>query len=185
MTQDIFPRFPRFATINMMSLIEPLIPIPTNHSFGDRSVAAWDEGCALWPTLSPLTANYPGFSLWYWTKVLPGLLKGTRHILHVGGSSRPSGIAILKREANERKICTLWVADSNRGRGVGRDLLKEAIDWLDDTHPLFTVPAERHDEFKPLMQRLCFKETARLSSVYRHGVVEHVYNGRLDIAAHS
>lgn len=184
MTQTLFPRVAGSATLHSMSFVEPITPLPVNALSGNREAMMWDEACALWSTLSPLKAMYPGFSVWYWSKVLPGLLRGTRHILRQGTLDRPSGIAILKRDVDENKICTLWVANADRGRGVGRELIEEAISWMGDEHPLFTVPAERYEEFRPLMERLRFKETARLQSVYRPGVVEHIYNSRLYTASH-
>ncbi len=137
------------------------------------------EAEKLWPTLSHLEGTYPGFTSWYWNKVVPGLSRGTRHLFWEGSLDAPSAVAILKREGGESKICTAWVSESERGRSLGRRLLEESIEWLGVTRPLFTVPAERYAEFEPLMQRLGFVETARIESLYRPGVVEHVYNGPL------
>lgn len=137
------------------------------------------EAEKLWPILSHLESTYPGFTSWYWNKVIPGLSRGTRHLFWIGSLDAPSAVAILKREAGESKICTAWVSESERGRGHGRRLLEESIEWLDETRPLFTVPAERYAKFEPLMHRLGFVETARIGSLYRPGVVEHVFNGPL------
>lgn len=137
------------------------------------------EAERLWPTLSHLEGTYPGFTSWYWNKVMPGLSRGTRHLFWVGSLDAPSAVAILKREAGESKICTAWVAESERRRGHGRRLLDESIEWLGEAYPLFTVPAERYAEFEPLMQRLDFVETARIVSLYRPGAVEHVFNGSI------
>ena len=135
------------------------------------------EAERLWPALAPLKSAYPGFGMWYWDKVVPGLLRGTRHLFRIGGTASPSAVAIAKREAGEAKICTVWVAEAERARGHGRLLLEETIEWLGVDHPLFTVPAERYLEFEPLMRRFSFVETARVESLYRRGVVEHVFNG--------
>ncbi len=137
------------------------------------------EAERLWPTLLHLEGTYPGFTSWYWNKVIPGLSRGTRHLFWVGSLDAPSAVAILKREAGESKICTAWVAEPERRRGHGRRLLEESIEWLGEARPLFTVPAERYAEFEMLMHRLDFVETARIESLYRPGVVEHVFNGSL------
>jgi GNAT superfamily N-acetyltransferase len=161
-----------------MSCTHPIVPFLANAHARDQGLVAWEEACAVWATLAPLKVTYPGFSNWYWSKVVPGILRGTRAILRQGPLDAPSGLAIVKRDAAENKICTLWVSEAGRCRGLGRGLIEEAIDWIRDDHPLFTVPAERFDEFQPLMERFGFNETARLNSLYRPGVAEHIYNGQ-------
>lgn len=173
-----FPVRLGIAIIDSMSCTHPIAAVPANADAREQGVSAWQDACAVWPTLAPLKATYPGFSSWYWSKVVPGVLRGTRAILRQGSLNDPSGLAIVKRDAAENKICTLWVSEAGRGRGLGRELLEEAIDWIGDDHPLFTVPAQRYQEFQPLMERFRFNETQRLNSLYRPGVVEHIYNGQ-------
>ena len=144
---------------------------------GSRSLQAWEDARALWPNLKHLGQVYPGFSVWYWGKVIPGVLRGSRRIFIEGRLQNPEGVAIAKREADECKVCTLWVSTESRGKGVGRRLLGEAIDWVGVKRPVFTVPQERHDELRPLLRRFNFEKRAALPSLYRPGVLEHIYNG--------
>lgn len=136
-----------------------------------------DAADLVWPTLAPLSAVYPGFKEWFRAKVLHGIADGRRRIFVVGPLAAPSAIAIAKRELAENKLCTLWVSANARGSGIGSDLVEEVVDWLSDRSPLLTVPAERYAEFVPLVRRYGFVETARMPSLYRPGVVEHVFNG--------
>lgn len=142
-----------------------------------RVIDSIDCAHGVWPVLRPLEAIYPGFRGWYWGKVVPGLATGQRGLFLVGSASSPKGLAIAKRDRAEPKVCTLWVAPSERERGLGRNLLEEAIEWVGADRPLFTVPQERYDELLPLTRKLGFRETAQLGSLYRPGVVEHVFNG--------
>ena len=148
---------------------------------GDLSPLQQVVGAA-WESLHHLEASYPGFCTWYWTKVVPGVGRGERNILISRLDARVAGVAITKRDCAEAKLCTLWVAPTARTTGVGRDLMQAAISWLGNEAPLFTVPAERVDEFRPLLKRFKFEETDRLESAYRPGVIEHVFNGRLQSA---
>jgi len=177
-----------------MALVPMILPMfAPLHSF-DRSVALSGPvdlheviatGEALWPTLAPLEAVYPAFQNWYFGKVLPGLATGTRKLIVTGSLDAPIGVAIVKREITETKICTVWVAEDQREAGAGRELLERAINLSGVARPLFTVPAERHEAFKPLLRRFGFVETARIMSLYRPGVVEHVFNGVIRPALHS
>lgn len=161
--------------VNMsVSLLPRLSPEVNSASEGSEVV----EARALWSNFAPLEETYPGFGNWYWNKVLPGLSAGTRKILRDGPLSAPRALAIVKREQDEAKICTVWIAPSGRGQGNGLRLMSEAIDWLQVDKPLITIPAERYDQFLPLMTRLRFEETARITSLYRAGVIEHIFNGR-------
>jgi len=130
-----------------------------------------------WDRLCHLEITYPGFEKWFWGKVVPGLGSGQRTILCRQDSEGVSAIAITKRGELERKICTVWVRETARGRGLAFDLMQEAIDRLEVKRPLLTVPSERFAEFEPLTKRLGFIETKRHLSLYRRGVIEHVYNG--------
>lgn len=174
-----FPVRAPFAIMASMSMMQSA----PSHLAGSQARSPFrNTACKadiLWPTLAHLEATYPGFRAWYWSKVVPGLDNATRQILHVGSIRTPTAVAIVKCDESESKICTLWVAEAHRGKGVGRELLEEAIDWTGVNRPLFTVPAERYEEFRPLMVRFGFEETARIHSMYRPGVIEHVYNGQL------
>jgi ribosomal protein S18 acetylase RimI-like enzyme len=131
----------------------------------------------VWPALCHLEGTYPGFRRWYWGKVVPGIASGERAIIVSGNEAAPHGVVIAKLTPHERKICTVWVDRPWRGRRLGLSLMMEAMDWLQTDQPLLTVPAERYVEFIPIVGRLGFTETARIRSLYRAGVVEHVFNG--------
>ncbi|QCB53936.1 GNAT family N-acetyltransferase [Sphingopyxis sp. PAMC25046] len=174
-----FPVRAPFAIVPSMSMMQSATSFLASPRDCDLFPAAAGKADAFWPALAHLEASYPGFGAWYWSKVVPGLDNATRQILHVGDVENPAAIAIVKRDNIEAKICTLWVSETCRGKGVGGELMAEAIDWIGHAHPLFTVPAERYEEFRPLMARFRFEETMRIPSLYRSGVVEHVYNGQL------
>jgi hypothetical protein len=175
----LFPASTRSAISNPVIQMLPSASYLANAVSRSCSYAALEQAHVLWPTLAPLETTYPGFERWYWGKVVPGLEEGSRHIIRKGSPDQPSAVAIAKRDKDEAKICTLWVAENQRHQGFARLLLEEAIDWIGSKHPLFTVPGERYGEFQPLMKQFQFTETARIPSLYRLGVVEHIYNGQM------
>ena len=89
------------------------------------------------------------------------------------------GISILKNTDNERKICTLRVSKNFRHLGIGRELLKSSIDWLEDEKPLITVHRTRQKEFNSLFNYFNFKLEQKKWSYYSLFNTELVYNGEL------
>ncbi|MBG0801484.1 GNAT family N-acetyltransferase [Methylocystis sp. H4A] len=132
-----------------------------------------------WSALRRLECFYPGFENWYHTQVMPGLRLGTREAFLSYRENFLAGVAIVKRDPSETKLCTLWVVPEFRGLGIGRTLAASAFEWLGTNRPLFTVPEERIGEFDKLVSAWHFKRTQVIEGVYRSGKLEHVFNGRL------
>jgi hypothetical protein len=128
--------------------------------------------------LAHLEDTYPNFKSWYFGKVVPSfgeerqifLTKSNEHIL---------GVAIAKRSRNERKLCTLWTAQTSRHTGIALDLADRAFEWLETSKPLFTVPEERMTEFQGLLRRWNFGQPTALTGYYRERKTEYIFNGHL------
>lgn len=131
--------------------------------------------------LQPLSREYPGFQTWFNAKVLTGLLTGTRLILVSMENDEIAGIAILKRDKLERKICTLRVVPAYRGKGYGGALMDYARRLLRTDHPLITVPSSRLSEFQTILCRHEFELVQRLPDYYLDGQTEYVFNGYLHV----
>lgn len=74
--------------------------------------------------------DYKKRSSWYWEKVVPGVLNGTRDIFLAEFNGEVAGCAILKKEEGENKICTLFVSDKYRNMGIATRLLEESFKYL-------------------------------------------------------
>jgi hypothetical protein len=120
---------------------------------------------------------YPDFEAWFWQKVVPGLHDGTRRLETVVRDGELAGLTILK-DADERKVCTLWVADRFVGTGMGIRLLRDSARSLGGK-PLATVPEERIATLGPALIGLGFELTDTVESAYRPGRCEFVFNGYL------
>ncbi|WP_081158968.1 GNAT family N-acetyltransferase [Ensifer aridi] len=129
--------------------------------------------------ISGFDALYPDIEHWFASKVAPGLSDGSRRLLIERDLDSVRGFAILKKEAHERKICTLWVRPDQRRRGVGQRLIDESIAWLECEKPMLTVPEEAILDFWGLLTRNGFELRQRAVNYYRLGRCEYVFNGRL------
>ena len=128
-----------------------------------------DDQCAL----------YPGFRIWFHDKVLAGIRQGDRAVFVALNDAQVTGLAIVKRTATERKLCTMWVRHYARGNGVATRLAEAAFEWLGPRTPLLTIPEERIAEFRGLLNQWDFSLTERRFGYYRPGRCVFVVNGRL------
>lgn len=147
------------------------------------SVAALPIEDRAFGVLEWLECEYPGFSDWYWTTVVPGISTGERRLATVERGGRVVGVGISKRTSSERKMCTIWVDQQFTGTGMGVRLMVDSMQWLGTSLPLATVSESRMNEFKPIMDRLGYKITQVLPNFYRPGHSEFVFNGSLKLNA--
>src|SRR5690348_4925580 len=131
----------------------------------------------LFASIAHLTRFYPGFELWFWSKVVPGLGQGSLRIFQMYVGKSLAAISILKRVPGEHKICTLWVAPFARRLGLGTHVLRNSLTWLECDKPLITVCEERFHELQPLLRKFGFTLEEISNSHYRPGRSEYAFNG--------
>ena len=130
--------------------------------------------------LSSLRDDYPDFHNWYFNKVIPGVLSGERIIILKITNGHISGISILKKNGNEKKICTLRVTDNFQQKGIGSELLYQSCELLDTAKPLITVSSEKIKQFEKLFKSFDFKLTKCYYDYYTRSKHELSYNGFLN-----
>ncbi len=85
-------------------------------------------------------------------------------------------VAILKKYAEEKKICTFRVSENTKRHGVGTDLMRESFEWLECNQPLIAVNEENAPEFEGFLKKINFQKTNVLTGLYRPGKKEIIYN---------
>ena len=126
--------------------------------------------------LLPLSADYPGIDRWFALKVVPGLRRGTRYLLPIERDGELVGLGIAKNEEDERKICTVRVAPSYAGRGMGVRLFDGLLKWLDDDQPHLTVTQGKLPAFERIFDYYGFAVTSARQGLYVPHAVELGYN---------
>jgi hypothetical protein len=129
----------------------------------------------LLPILEELGNAYPGFREWFMSKVVPGVADGTRRVFAEISDSRISGVAIAKRDHRELKLCTLWKDPMSDG-GTAVTLVRSAMDWLGTERPSFTVPSDRIQRLRPVLNHFGMDGGIAVGSLYRPGVGEYLFN---------
>ena len=80
---------------------------------------------AIYEFLHDLDNEYSNFSKWYYSTVVPELASENRIIYTVLDDGKIVAVLILK-DSDEKKICTLRVAEHYRCQGIATKLLKIA-----------------------------------------------------------
>lgn len=129
--------------------------------------------------LLPLSPDYPAIEEWYRQKVVPGLRIGTRMILRIERQGTLVGLGIAKREG-ELKLCTVRVAPTHFGRGIGLRIFDGLLRWLNVDKPHLTVSDRKLPAFERLFEHYGFRQTSVHPHLYVAGITELGYNGILN-----
>ena len=130
--------------------------------------------------LSALQNEYTGFKLWFYGKVIPGLENDERKIFAIKDGGNIIAVIILKNGSDEKKICTLRVAEEYRRKKLATLLLKVAFSELRCAKPIITVSAYHIQEFAPLLKKHGFTMYAKYPDYYKQGIIEYAFNGPLN-----
>jgi GNAT superfamily N-acetyltransferase len=137
--------------------------------------------------LIDLNESYPGFDEWFYKTVFPELsvCPEQREIIIIISTRDKkkilSGIAILKKTAEERKICTIRIHEQFRGMGIGTMLFEECFKFLETRLPIITISDKREADFIKHIKKFNFTKTQSLQDLYKPGSIEFVYNGEMSI----
>lgn len=126
--------------------------------------------------------DYPNHKEWYFKKQLPAIIGEERNILFARNDKNKSeiiSVAFLKKDKEEKKICTLYVSDKYRNLGVGTEIINKSIQWLGTTKPLITIADYKLDMFKPIIKKYNWELTEIVSGIYNENHKELCFNGTL------
>lgn len=105
--------------------------------------------------------QYQEYLKWYYSKNIPRILNGNGDIIFYLDGLSVAGLAILKKDIEESKICTLMINEDYRKRGYSKELLESSFDYLGTDKPLITIPSNRLEEFSKIIQFYDWKESIR------------------------
>ena len=131
-----------------------------------------------------LTINndYPDYKNWFYNKQIKGCLTPYRNILFIKNEDgKIIALCSLKKDASEKKICTLFVAKEYRNQGLGSLLIEEAMKYLETDKPLITISENKLPMFKNLITKYNWDLTEIALSLYSENEKEFCFNGKLTI----
>ena len=105
--------------------------------------------------------QYQDYLKWYYSKSIPRVLNGTGEIVFYLDGLMIAGVAILKKDKIESKICTLMLNKNYRKKGYSKELLESSFKYLGTDKPLITIPSNRLDEFQSIINAYNWKESCK------------------------
>jgi len=134
--------------------------------------------------LELLEDEYPNFKQWYFKKVIPEI-GFSRQFLLKYIKQQLVGVAILKRNPLESKICTFRVKEEYQGLGIGSNMLIDSFHLLNNCKPNITVSEKRLAEFSSILNKNGFKLDAIYPNYYNEGQKEYSFNGLIENKSHN
>lgn len=123
---------------------------------------------------------YPDFESWLTNLVVPGIAQGDRSVIVEYRQGRLAGLAILKDDGYEKKLCCLRVLpEFQQVAGLGVRLFEKSFDVLQTERPLLSVAEERVLLFGRIFEYFGFEQGDKYAGLYRHGKAEFSFNGSL------
>jgi hypothetical protein len=129
--------------------------------------------------LKKLSWQYPNFESWLDEKVLTGLYDGTRSIIVEWREDKIAGVAILKHDSVEKKLCCLIIMPDFQNKGIGIKLFKKVFSVLGADKPLLSISEEKLPEFEKIFNYFGFEKTETYPNLYHPNTTEISYNGYL------
>ena len=130
--------------------------------------------------LNKLVFEYRGFNNWYYSLFSENAeLKSIREIIVCEDLFQIAGVAIIKNDLEEKKICTLRVAKDFQHQGIGHNLIEMCMNQLNTDTPMITLHKNKLNQFEKLLSYYNFELEQTQKHYYGLFSTELVFNGLL------
>lgn len=127
-----------------------------------------------------LNGTYPGYKEWFYDKQIKGCLTPNRNIIFIKNEEgKIIALSCLKKDEEEKKICTLFVSDEYRKLGLGSLLFEESMKFLETTKPLVSFAEDKLPMFEKIVTKYNWELTEIVDGIYNDGIREFCFNGQL------
>ena len=127
-----------------------------------------------------LVFEYQGFRSWYQRLYIEEFeLKYNREIIICEDQFQIVGVAIIKNDLQEKKICTLRVTREYQHQGIGHNLVEMCMQQLHTDKPMITLHKSKLNQFEKLLSYYNFELEQTQKHYYSIFSTELVFNGLL------
>lgn len=110
--------------------------------------------------------QYPGYLQWFYGKSIPRVFNKTGDMLFYLDGYQIVGLSILKKDSDEKKICTFMISEDYRKKGYSKLLLEESFKLLGTEKPVITIPEFRIPEFQSIIDAYDWKQTGKIGNYF-------------------
>lgn len=136
--------------------------------------------CEISKFLGRLVFEYQGFRSWYQGLFVEEFeLECNREIIICEDKFQIAGVAIIKNDLQEKKICTLRVAREYQHQGIGHILIEMCMEQLNTSKPMITLHKSKLNQFEKLLSYYNFELEQIQKHYYSIFSTELVFNGFL------
>lgn len=121
------------------------------------------------------TGQYPDYYKWFYGKSIPRIFTKNGEIIFYLDAFTIVGLTVLKRDTDEKKICTLMINPEYRKQGYAKELLEDTYNFLGTTKPVITIPEFRMSEFDRIIEEYGWVKSGETGIYYSN---EIVFNGK-------
>ena len=115
--------------------------------------------------------QYPEYYRWYYQTNIPRILDGEGEAIFYLDGFQIVGLSMLKRTADESKICTFLIDEEYRKKGYSKMILEDSYEFLGTEKPLITIPEKRLDEFSKIIEAYGWVPTETTDEYYSPEVI--------------
>ncbi len=115
--------------------------------------------------------QYPEYYKWYYQTNIPRILDGEGEAIFYLDGFQIVGLSMLKRTADESKICTFLIDEEYRKKGYSKLILEDSYEFLGTEKPLITIPEKRLDEFSKIIEAYGWVPTETTDEYYSPEVI--------------
>lgn len=127
-----------------------------------------------------LVFEYQGFNKWYEDLFVESAeLESNRQIIICEKHFKIAGVAIIKNDFEEKKICTLRVAKEFQHQGIGHHLVEMCMKELGTDKPMITLHKSKMNQFEKILSYYNFELEQTQKHYYSIFSTELVFNGLL------
>lgn len=126
----------------------------------------------------PVKDDYPEYKDWFLNKQVKGL-NIDRDIIYAQYNNEIIGVANIKGDDLEKKICTLYIKECFRKSLIGSNLIKMACRELETEKPLITISSNKIYDYRKIIIKNQWELSEELNGFYKQNSNEYVFNGSM------
>ena len=115
--------------------------------------------------------QYQKYCQWFYQKSIPRIFTGTGEVFFYLDGLTIVALSILKRDVDEKKICTLLVSEEFRKKGLSHLLLEDSFKFLGTDKPLITISSNIVEQFYPIIAAYDWKESSRTNQYLSEEII--------------